>query len=149
MRTLTLILILTGAAPAAEVVFVVRHAEKLDSSADPPLSKAGETRAQTLATQLADAGITAIFVTQYRRAAKTAEPLAKKLGLKPEVVPSGDVSTLVNKLKAQKGRALVVGHVDTLPKILAALGGPTMTLAEADYDNLFIWTKGELIRLHY
>jgi phosphohistidine phosphatase SixA len=137
-------------ATAAETVFLVRHAEKADKSEDPPLSKAGVARAEKLATMLRDSGIRAIFVTQYRRNAETAAPLARLLNVTPQVVPSGDVAALVDKIKAEKGRVLVVGHVDTVPKILAALGAPTtLTLTDADYDNLFVLAATTLVRLHF
>jgi len=48
----------------------------LDDSEDTPLSKAGEARAQLLARLLKDAGVTAIYTSQFQRTIKTAEPLA-------------------------------------------------------------------------
>ena len=51
---------------------------------DPDLSDVGRTRAQALATALKDAGVTAIFVTEYKRTQQTAEPLAKLLGIQPD-----------------------------------------------------------------
>ena len=151
MARLWLMMALLAAAPstAAETVFLVRHAEKADKSEDPPLSKAGQARAEKLAAMLRDSGIRAIFVTQYRRNAETAGPLAKLLHLVPQVVPSGEVAALVEKIRAEKGRVLVVGHVDTVPKIVAALGGPSFTLGDPDYDNLFVLVATTLVRLHF
>ena len=51
---------------AQRAVFLVRHADRLNESEDSPLSKAGEARAQLLASLLKDAGITAIYVTANR-----------------------------------------------------------------------------------
>ena len=67
---------------AQATVFVVRHAERADDGAakledDPDLSAAGRARAEALAAALEDAGITAIFATQYKRTHQTAAPLAK------------------------------------------------------------------------
>ena len=55
-------------------------------AADPDLSEAGRARAASLATALKDAGIVAIFTTEFKRTQQTAEPLAKALGLTVKVV---------------------------------------------------------------
>ena len=68
---------------AQQMVYVVRHGEKLDDSKDPPLSPAGEARAARLAQMLAASGVKAIYTTQYRRTAQLAEPLARKLNVVP------------------------------------------------------------------
>jgi hypothetical protein len=47
----------------------------------------------------------------------------------------------------------VVGHSNTLPQIISALGvSARVTVAEFDYDNLFLvllMPEPRLIRLHY
>ena len=92
MRTiLSAIVLLALAVPAAaqQSIFVVRHAERADAApgasammdSDPDLSAAGKARAQSLASMLKDAKITAIYTTRYKRTKQTAEPLAAALGL--------------------------------------------------------------------
>ena len=75
-----LLLALAPQAPADTVqpptVVVVRHAEKADASRDPSLSEAGRARALALDSALADARVTAVIVTPYRRNAETAAPVA-------------------------------------------------------------------------
>jgi broad specificity phosphatase PhoE len=120
---------------------------------DPGLSEAGRARAESLAATLKDAGVTAIFVTEYRRTRETAAPLAKLLGVEPQAMPSRDTAALVARLKSAKSNALVVGHSNTVPDIVKGLGVTSpVTIAEADYHNLFVVTLGDrpsLLRLHF
>jgi len=156
-----LVLSLVTSPAAQSQVFIVRHAEKAPIGAgaapmmaeDPELSTPGHERAASLAAALKDAGITAIYATQYKRTQQTAAPLAKALGLTVNVVLSGDLAALLEKLKAIPGNVLVVGHSNSVTEIVQGLGVPTpLKLTDADYDNLFVVTRGEkptLLRLHY
>ena len=145
------------AANASPTIYLVRHAERAAVSgrvpADTGLSRAGQARAQALAHLLSGAGISAIYTTEYRRTQETAAPLARSLRIRPEVVPADDLRSLVAKLRASTGNVLVVGHSNTLPQLLSALGIRTrITIAESDYDNLFevkLAPKPELVRRHY
>jgi broad specificity phosphatase PhoE len=141
---------------AQPVVFVVRHAEKQPAGKDPALSPAGEARARALAALLGNAEVGAIYTSELRRTAQTAEPLAKARGIAPRVFPARDVTALVRVLREHPSeRALVVGHSDTVPKILAALGcSEKITLADQEYDALFVVVPHEgggamLVRLRY
>lgn len=131
------------------VVYLVRHAEKApDGGRDPGLSEIGEARARALARTLADAGITQIFTTSLRRARDTAAPLVERISVKPtRVTAEGDVRAQAEALARQiredhAGRSvLVVGHSNTVPAIMAALGAPDIgTLSDDAYDDLFILT---------
>jgi broad specificity phosphatase PhoE len=57
-------------------IYIVRHAERLDQSADTPLSAAGHQRAKDLAEKLGKENIDSIFVSNYQRTRQTAQPLA-------------------------------------------------------------------------
>lgn len=164
MRRLSVVIIaaalLTGVTAAAQhSVFVVRHAERADggaagmSTSDPDLSDAGKARAQSLAAALKDAGITAIYVTEFKRTQQTAAPLANASGVAVTVVPAKDMAGLIEKLKATAGNALVVGHSNTVPEVIRQLGvADPLKLADTDYDFLFVVTQGSpasLLRLHY
>lgn len=127
-------------ARAQSAVILVRHAERLDDSPDSPLSTAGVERAERLARMLESAGVTAIYTTHFQRTIKTAEPLAKKLGL---TVTSDDppAAELLRRIRAShpQGTVLIVGHSNTLPELLAALGDKTtIEIPATEYDNLFI-----------
>ncbi len=153
--SLAILLCFLCSALAEPTIFLVRHAEKAAAgdTKDPGLSEAGQARAQSLATVLKDAGITAIYATEFQRTQQTAEPFAKTAGLATVIVPAKDTAGLVTQLKAAKGNVLLVGHSNTLPEILRALGVESPpTIDEADYDNLFVLTLGSparLLRLHF
>jgi phosphohistidine phosphatase SixA len=161
LLTFATVLFLASPAMAQPAVFLVRHAERADTApgaapamgADPDLSEAGKTRAESLATMLKDAKITAIFATEFKRTQQTAAPLAKALGLTVTTVPSKNTAELVKQLKAAKGNVLVVGHSNSVPDVIKGLGVSTpVTIGDDDFDNLFIVNRTatpSLIRLHY
>ena len=140
-------------ATAQSTIFIVRHAEKADATKDPDLSEAGRARAEALAKTLRDANITAIYATEFKRTQQTTAPLAKVLGITVTILPAKDNAALLAKLRASTGNALVVGHGDTIPDLIKALGmSDPINVAENDYDNLFavvLDQKPHLIRLHY
>jgi hypothetical protein len=65
----------TAADVPESVFFLVRHAEKVDDSEDPPLSEVGHQRAQTLVSLLRDARIERIYSSDFVRTRDTAAPL--------------------------------------------------------------------------
>ncbi len=132
--------------------YIVRHAEKADSTRDTQLSVKGHIRAEALRDALISENITKIFVTNYRRTQQTAEPLATKSGIAPTEVFANQTTELVQQLKAIKGgNVLIVGHSNTVPEIIDKLmeNPQNVTIAEKDFDNLFKVkiTKGnEIVR---
>ncbi|HEX6306946.1 MAG TPA: histidine phosphatase family protein [Longimicrobiales bacterium] len=144
--TAVLMVCTAGAVPAqSTTVVLVRHAEKVDDSADPELSAAGNARAVALADVLADGGVSAILTTQYRRTRMTATPTAERSGVAVEVVAasgSGHAAAVAVRVRelANGGTILVVGHSNTVPAIIRALGGPDVQIAGEEYYHLFVLT---------
>jgi len=135
-------------------VVIVRHGEKATNGGnDPDLSSAGHARSDALARILKDAGITAIFSTEFKRTQETAAPTAASIHVTPTVIPAKDTAALVAKLHQLTGNALVVGHGDTIPNIIKALGiSAPVNIPDADYTELLIFTLGDkpqLFRLRY
>jgi broad specificity phosphatase PhoE len=148
------ILFAVSVAAAEPIVVVVRHAEKAaNDPKDPDLSPTGQARAETLARMLKDAGVTAIFTSEFKRTQETAAPTSKSTGVVPTVVPGKDIESLVSKLHQLNGNALVVGHGDTIPNIIKALGADTQAqIPDNGYTELFIVALGakpQLLRMHY
>jgi probable phosphoglycerate mutase len=84
--------------PEAVELLLVRHGESepahpdspfplVGGHADPALAPEGRDQAERVCQRLVTAGIHAIYVTPLRRTAQTAAPLARRLGLQPEVEP--------------------------------------------------------------
>ncbi len=131
--------------PDATVVVVVRHAEKAtDDPRDPTLSEAGVARAQALARRLHGTGLDAAYATQYRRTRLTAAPAAAAVGIEVEVRPAEAANAatygadLARDLRALPAgsTALVVGHSNTVPGIVAAISGqPAEQMLETEYDR--------------
>ena len=154
--SLILMSFLAGLNSFAQVtVIFTRHAEKAATPPkDPPLTEAGKRRAEALASMLADSGVEAIYTTELQRTQQTAAPLAARVHVTPTVLPAKDTAVLVKAIRARhSGVVVVVGHSNTLPDIISALGGPKVEISDSQYDNLFVLTVGpsesSLLRLHY
>ena len=147
-------------------VILVRHAEKgSEPGNNPSLTAAGQARAQNLVSVLEQAGVSAVYATQFCRTLQTADPVASDLGLTiqvqtvPNVVlnPSActppvqasvsthttladHVAEFSDRVRQDTGKAvLVVGHSDTVPQLIEALGvSPAPVIAANDYGQLFI-----------
>jgi phosphohistidine phosphatase SixA len=125
------------------VVYLVRHAERADDgatgTADPPLSTAGWERAYLLARVLGDAGLTRIHSTDFVRTRSTGQPTSEATGLDIESYDSSDLIGFARQLRAMPGRHLVVGHSQSTPDLVEALGGdPSEPMAPLEYDRLYI-----------
>jgi len=140
-------------AELATVVFV-RHAEKGDDDPrDPSLSARGAARAEALAGLLANAGVTHLFTSEYRRTQATLAPLAARLGLTLAVRPARELARLVEELRGLPAGsvAVVAGHSNTVPALARALGvelrdlvesAAGKVLDEAVYDRVWVVTHG-------
>ncbi len=151
-----------GGPPRA--VLVVRHAEKETGSPDPALDAAGRERAAALARALADVPLDAVYSTPFRRTLETAQAVLDARDGRAERIETpygGDVEAfaraLAERLLRERpgGTALVVGHSNTVPATLRALGVRDVPeLDERDYDDLFVVLFGadgaaRLLHLHY
>ena len=152
--------LLTAASHAAaqQAVIVVRHAEKADQTPDTALSAQGRARAKALADLLRGAGVTHVITSEYRRTRETAAPLATALGAdRRSRCRRATWPALVARLRALDPASIVVvvGHSNTIPPMLTALGWPnTLDLHEGDYDNVFVLAphpgqRASMVRLKY
>jgi broad specificity phosphatase PhoE len=127
----------TAPQPAGPNVYVMRHLQK-EAGADPGLSAEGRANAGRLVAFFAKDPPAAIYVSTTRRAQETAAPLAARLRLTPKSYDPRDTAGLVARVKAESGTVLVVGHSNTVPEIVAGLGGARPAdLAETDFGDVF------------
>lgn len=151
LRPLLLLTALLAAAPLAgqdsTVVVLVRHAEKAVVEAgnnDPPLSEAGQARARALLDELSGWRFDAVITTERQRTQATARPLMQAQGLTPEIVSlrhgAAHADSVAAAVRRHAGhRVLVVGHSNTVPAIIHALGGPRLPdLCEPEFSNIFL-----------
>lgn len=146
-----LVLAACQTAPMADsgTAFLVRHAEKvtgdgvmkIDDPRDPPLTQAGQARAEALADRLESAGITQIWSTDTIRTRNTASPLAARLGVSVMLYDASDLAGFAAQIRANSdGNIVVVGHSNTTPQLAAALGAESGDpIVEAtEYDRLYV-----------
>jgi broad specificity phosphatase PhoE len=137
-----------SAAESRTVVYVVRHAEKAsEPHRNPGLTPPGSERATALARALAGVELTGIITSQFARTRATAAPVAMATGVEPVVIryrpgdfeAHGQAVAAAIRERFPGGVVLVVGHSDTVPWIILALGGPAMeALCEAtEFASLF------------
>lgn len=137
-----------AAAQAPTTVILVRHAEKVTTNPqdpDPGLTADGQQRAQDLARYLAGRPLAGVITSQLSRTRLTAVPAASGLRIPVDSVHAGRDTNAHAAAVAELVRAryagrtvLVVGHSNTIPRIIAALGGPVLTdICDSAFSNVF------------
>jgi len=133
-------LIAFAAVPAAAQhnVYVMRHLNTPAGQPDPDLLPEGRQSAEALATWFRDEQPVAIYVSEYKRTRQSAAPLAARLGLTPIVYNPADTPGLIARVRAEHGAVLIVGHSNTVPDIVAALGGERpAALVHEDFGDIW------------
>jgi phosphohistidine phosphatase SixA len=124
----------------ATIVYLVRHAEKLDGSADPPLTEAGHERARLLSEVLQDSDLTHVHTTDFVGTRDTAAPIAGRLGIALGLYDPGELEDFADRLRVTPGRHLVTGHSNTTPSLVRLLGGKSSNILEHEHDRLYVLT---------
>lgn len=138
--------LLTASTAMAQTVYIARHAEKADASADPDLSEAGQARARALAEALRDAHPVLVLTTPLKRTIQTAAPTADYHSAPSEVVSlegggAAHIAATVARVRAlpEDAVVLIVGHSNTVPLIARALGyAEAADMPECEYDRLTV-----------
>jgi broad specificity phosphatase PhoE len=126
---------------------LVRHAEKRTDTDDPDLTLDGYARAQNLTRFLAGDALHAIYASPFLRTQRTAEPIARHLGLDIRPYDPGLLAEMADRLLTlhQGHTVLVVGHGNTTPALANLLTNQEQfsSFDESDYDSLIIVTCRE------
>ncbi|HYR11720.1 MAG TPA: hypothetical protein VEQ60_28310, partial [Longimicrobium sp.] len=89
-----------------------------------------------------DVHVDAVVASERQRTQLTARPLTEARGLVPEIVGlgAGHVDSVAAAVRRHAGHTvLVVGHSNTVPAIVHALGGPRLPdLCEPQFSHLFV-----------
>jgi len=122
-------------------IFFVRHAEKsLTVKTDPPLTPEGEQRALDLKKVLKGKKIKHIYSTQTKRTVSTAKPLAESIAVPITYYAHDTMPKFLYKMLESGENALVVGHSNTVLKMIEELDlrPSKKEIPDAEYDNLFV-----------
>jgi len=143
-RAAILLLATALAASAQTTIFVSRHADRFGTEPDPSLTPLGEKQAEALALLLRDANVRHIFTTELLRAKQTAAPTAKDSHVEPVIVPQDRFDDLIARIRQNagpEGATLVIGHRQTVPRIVKALTGKEIAPLDAgEYGRLTLVT---------
>lgn len=136
---------LLAAQDGPRLVILVRHAEKAAVPGDdPPLSELGQVRAAALAAAMRSSPPTAIVTSTRRRTFETSDTVSKHTGVVAQRISldgggAAHIAAVAAAVRKQRGVVLVVGHSNTIPAIVTALGGPALPdICDATYSHFFV-----------
>lgn len=122
-------------------IYLVRHSEKdllSNDHSDPPLSKCGEQRSESLSVFFRDVNLDVIYSTDYNRTRKTALPTALSKGLIIKKYNPQYLEEFSKSLINNKQDVLVVGHSNTTAVLAGLLVGKELGAFDLDiYDRIY------------
>jgi 2,3-bisphosphoglycerate-dependent phosphoglycerate mutase len=126
----------------ATTIYLIRHAEKADSSPDTNLSEAGKARAQKWAAYFNDKLVTAVYSTPYKRTTQTGLPLAQSI--KQQIITYNPAAMDLKEIAAKyEGEAVViVGHSNTITRYVNKIIGEDFypDMNEDEFDHVYTVT---------
>jgi broad specificity phosphatase PhoE len=135
-----ILIILLVSCSTSHYCYIVRHAEKADSTITAELSSLGHQRALALRDSLINKNITTIFATTIHGTQETAKPLAEASHKTVQIYNYNAVDSIVRVIKNTRNKnILVVDHRGTMPAIIVGLTGQKInTPPVIEYDNLYV-----------
>lgn len=117
-------------------LILMRHLHK-SSGDNPSLSPCGLAQANVLQQQFADLTIDTAWHSQYQRTAQTARLVTANRTSYQTYDAKTPAEAFKQTLLEQSGVQLVVGHSNTIPDLIKALSGVSVTIAETDYGVVY------------
>ena len=145
---LFLIVQLSFAQQKTTTIYLIRHAEKVDSSKNPDLSSAGLERAAHWGKIFSDTPFDAVYSTDFKRTKQTAVPVAENKKLDIIIYDAKSIDFDTFKSENLGKTILVVGHSNTTPDFVNKLINQNVyaTIEDTTFGNLYIVTlNGDLI----
>lgn len=119
-------------------IYVVRHLNTPEGVQNAQLTAEGRANAVKLADFLRRNPPRTILVSDTDRARDTAAPTAERYHAAVLTYDAKDTPALVAQALASTGTVLVVGHSNTVPDIVAGLGGTRpQPLVHADFGDIW------------
>lgn len=104
-------------------IYVMRHLHTPKGVTDPDLTAEGQRYAVAVSEWFRRDPPDVIYVSIPKRAQQTAAVLARRLKLTPRIYDPKDTPGLLAAVARESGTVLIVGHSNTVPDIVAGLGG--------------------------
>lgn len=128
----------TPPAPPVPNIYVVRHLNTPEGVANAQLTDEGRANAAKLADWFRRDPPRTILVSDTDRARDTAAPTAERYKAAVLTYDAKDTPVLVAQALASKGTVLIVGHSNTVPDIVAGLGGTKPApLVHKDFGDIW------------
>jgi phosphohistidine phosphatase SixA len=141
MKNLILFSYILIASSCYSKIYIVRHAEKsTEPKNNPHITVQGEQRAEALKELLQEKKIQQIFSTNTNRTKETATPISNFVNVPIQLYSNDTTSNFYKYIFLSKKNTLVVGHSNTVLKMLDSLHlyGKIKSISDNEYDNLFI-----------
>jgi 2,3-bisphosphoglycerate-dependent phosphoglycerate mutase len=129
-----------GAAAQEKTILLVRHAEKVDSSADPDLSPEGKQRAERLVKRIGKFRPGAFYSTNFKRTRDTLAPLAARRKKEIQTYDARQPQSLIDQImKGEAKRVVVSGHSNTIPGLANMIAKKELFKNLDDSEYSVIW----------
>ncbi len=131
---------LSSAQERSTTIYLIRHAEKADTTPDTHLSEAGKERAVRWMEYLVANRIDALYATPYNRTRETAQPLADALKMKVTEYGPRDMDLIALAKQHHNQSVVVVGHSNTISGYInKALGESKYSdIPEEEFGQIYI-----------
>ena len=123
-------------------IYLIRHAEKNDSSKDPELSQKGKKRAENWTNYFEEISIDNFYSSATKRTYTTCLIIASSKQKEVQLYDHRNLSIKEILLEKKGKTILIVGHSNTIPMLINTFLGEEVypLISENEYGSLFTLT---------